>query len=63
MAPPVKRAGEGDPSAPSDLVVMAQVKEPYGLKGWIKLYMFGEARDGLDMQAPHQRAGIGVQRT
>ena len=26
---------------------MAQVKEPYGLKGWIKLYMFGEARDGL----------------
>ena len=32
---------------PSDLVVMAQVKEPYGLKGWIKLYMFGEARDGL----------------
>lgn len=47
MAPPVKRAGEGDPSAPSDLVVMAQVKEPYGLKGWIKLYMFGEARDGL----------------
>lgn len=47
MAPPVTRAVEGRPSAPSDLVVMAQVKEPYGLKGWIKLYMFGEARDGL----------------
>ena len=26
---------------------MAQVKEPYGLKGWVKLYMFGETRDGL----------------
>ena len=44
MAPPLTRAGS---LAPSDLVVMAQVKEPYGLKGWIKLYMFGEARDGL----------------
>ena len=44
MAPPVTLAGQ---PAPSDLVVMAQVKEPYGLKGWIKLYMFGEARDGL----------------
>lgn len=41
------RAGGVEPAAPSDLVVMAQVKEPYGLKGWIKLYMFGEARDGL----------------
>ncbi len=44
MAPPLTRAGA---PVPSDLVVMAQVKEPYGLKGWIKLYMFGEARDGL----------------
>ena len=44
MAPPLTRAGS---LVPSDLVVMAQVKEPYGLKGWIKLYMFGEARDGL----------------
>lgn len=33
--------------APPDLVVMAQVKEPYGLKGWVKMYTFGEARDGL----------------
>ena len=32
---------------PPDLVVMAQVKEPYGLKGWVKMYTFGEARDGL----------------
>ena len=40
-------AAPEQPPVPSDLVVMAQVKEPYGLKGWIKLYMFGEARDGL----------------
>lgn len=37
----------GQPPIPPDLVVMAQIKEPYGLKGWVKLYMFGEARDGL----------------
>lgn len=37
----------GQPPVPPDLVVMAQIKEPYGLKGWIKLYTFGEAPDGL----------------
>ena len=32
---------------PSDLVVMAHVKEPYGLKGWIKLYTHSEEASGL----------------
>jgi 16S rRNA processing protein RimM len=27
---------------PPDLVVMAHVKEPYGLKGWVKLYSYSE---------------------
>ena len=39
-------APEGSP-VPPDLVVMAQVKEPYGLKGWVKMYTYGESRDGL----------------
>lgn len=37
----------GNTPVPPDLVVMAQVKEPYGLKGWVKMYSFGETRDGL----------------
>jgi 16S rRNA processing protein RimM len=32
---------------PPDLVLMAQVKEPYGLKGWIKLYSFSEDHASL----------------
>jgi 16S rRNA processing protein RimM len=35
---------------PADLVEMAQVKEPYGLKGWVKLYSYseGEGLAGFD---------------
>ncbi len=40
-------AAPGDSPVPPDLVVMAQVKEPYGLKGWVKMYTYGESRDGL----------------
>jgi len=32
---------------PADLVVMAHVKEPYGLKGWVKLYTHGTDAGGL----------------
>lgn len=32
---------------PNDLVVMAHVKEPYGLKGWVKLYTHSEEPFGL----------------
>ena len=34
-------------AVPPDLVVMAHVKEPYGLKGWVKLYTHSEEASGL----------------
>ena len=40
-------AGTGQGGVPPDLVLMAQVKEPYGLKGWVKLYSFSEGESGL----------------
>lgn len=52
-AAPVGRAGSAKVvstqpvAAPSDLVVMAHVKEPYGLKGWVKLYTHSESAVGL----------------
>jgi 16S rRNA processing protein RimM len=40
-------SGPYDAPVPPDLVVMAHVKEPYGLKGWIKLYTHSEEASGL----------------
>lgn len=32
----------GNSAVPPDLVEMAHVKEPYGLKGWVKLYSYSD---------------------
>jgi len=40
-------ANAGTGAVPPDLVMMAYVKEPYGLKGWIRLYGFSGDGPGL----------------
>jgi 16S rRNA processing protein RimM len=37
----------GTGAVPPDLVLMATVKEPYGLKGWVRLYSFSGGGPGL----------------
>lgn len=46
-AVPPALAPRSNLAAPADLEVMAHVKEPYGLRGWIKLYTHSEEASGL----------------
>ncbi len=40
-------AAAGTGAVPPDLVLMATVKEPYGLKGWVRLYSYSGDGPGL----------------
>jgi 16S rRNA processing protein RimM len=39
------------PIADQDLVVMARIAAPFGIKGWVKLHTFTESPDSLDAYA------------